>query len=143
MKNFLERHKDFGLLIARLGIGSAYLFVHGWGKIMQGPELWAKIGTAMPNLGITQLHVIWGFMASISEFGGGILLILGLFTRTASSFMAFTMLIAVSQHLSRMDPWARVIYPAEMMSALILLIFIGAGKYSLDNLFFNRNRDRM
>ena len=136
MKNYLSKNKDIGILILRLGLGTGYLFVHGWNKIMQGPELWAKIGTSMSNLGITQLHVFWGFMASLAEFGGGILLICGLFTRSASSFIAFTMVVAAVQHLSKMDPWSRVIYPVEMFSALILLIFIGAGKYSLDNLLF-------
>jgi len=138
MKNFLSKNSDIGILVLRLGLGTAYLFVHGWGKIMQGPELWAKIGTSMSNLGINQLHVFWGFMASIAEFGGGILLILGLFTRSASSFMAFTMLVAAVQHFSKLDPWNRVIYPIEMFSAFVLLIFIGAGKYSLDNLLFKR-----
>lgn len=138
MKNFLSKNSDIGILILRLGFGAGYLFVHGWNKIMQGPELWTKIGTAMNNLGINQVHVFWGFMASAAEFGGGILLIMGLFTRTASSFIAFTMVVAAVQHLSKLDPWNRVIYPIEMFSAMILLIFIGAGKYSLDNLFFKK-----
>lgn len=138
IRRFLEKNKDIGILIARMGIGSAYLFVHGWAKIMEGPKLWEKIGGAMNNLGITQIHVFWGFMASLSEFAGGILLILGLFTRTASSFVAFTMLVAAINHFSRLDPWSRVIYPVEMFSALTLLIFIGGGKFSLDNLLFKK-----
>lgn len=141
MKNFLSKNSDIGILILRIGMGTGFLFVHGWNKIMQGPELWVKLGSSMSNLGINQLHVFWGFMASIAEFGGGILLIFGLFTRSAATFMAFTMVVAAVQHLSKLDPWNRVIYPLEMLSALILLIFIGAGKYSLDNLFFNRKRN--
>jgi putative oxidoreductase len=138
IKKFLDKNKDIGILLARIGVGSAYLFVHGWGKIMEGPERWVKLGNAMNNFGITYVHVFWGFMASLSEFGGGILLILGLFTRTAASFMAFTMLVAAINHLSKLDPWGRVIYPIEMLSVLILIIFIGAGKYSLDNVFFKK-----
>jgi putative oxidoreductase len=138
IRNFLEKNKDIGILLMRMGIGSGYLFVHGWAKIMEGPKLWEKIGSAMNNLGMTHIHVFWGFMASLSEFGGGLLLILGLFTRPAASFMAFTMLIAAMNHFSRLDPWSKAIYPIEMFSALILLVFIGAGKYSLDNLFFKK-----
>ena len=136
IKSFLEKNKDAGILIARVGVGAAYLFVHGWGKIMNGHELWTKLGSAMNNFGITYVHVFWGFMASLSEFGGGILLILGLYTRTASSFMAFTMVVAAINHFSKLDPWNRVIYPIEMLSILILFIFLGGGKYSLDNLLF-------
>lgn len=138
--SLLVKYKDFGILIARLGVGLGYLFVHGWGKILKGPELWEKLGSVMNNLGITYIHVFWGFMASISEFGGGILLILGLFTRTASSFMAFTMIVAAVNHFSKLDPWSRVIYPVEMFSVLFLFIFIGAGKFSLDNILFKKKR---
>jgi len=138
IKKFLDKNRDLGILLFRIGIGSAYLFVHGWAKIMEGPKLWEKIGGAMNNFGITQIHVFWGFMASLSEFGGGLLLILGLFTRTASSFMAFTMLVAAITHLSKLDPWSKVIYPIEMLSGLLLLIFLGGGKYSLDNIFFKK-----
>jgi len=102
-------------------------------------ETWAKIGKAMPTFGLEFLSVFWGFMAAISEFGGGLFLILGLFTRTTSSFMAFTMIVAFSKHLANLDPWSRVFYPVEMLSIFLALIFIGAGKYSLDALLFKKN----
>lgn len=134
IKNFLNKYSDAGILFLRIGIGFAFIFVHGWGKIMGGPELWGKIGGSMANLGITFAPVFWGFMASISEFGGGILILLGLFTRPASAFMAFTMLVAFMQHTSKLDPWNRAIYPMEMFAVFMALLFIGAGKYSIDAL---------
>ncbi len=134
IKNFLNKYSDAGILFLRIGIGFAFIFVHGWGKIIGGPELWGKIGGSMANLGITFAPVFWGFMASISEFGGGILILLGLFTRPASAFMAFTMLVAFMQHTSKLDPWNRAIYPMEMFAVFMALLFIGAGKYSIDAL---------
>lgn len=136
--SFLSKFSDFGLLILRLGIGVAFIFVHGWSKIFGGPELWTKLGGAMANFGITFAPTFWGFMAAFSEFGGGIFLVLGLFTRYTSAFMAFTMAVAMAQHLIKHDPWNRVIYPFEMLVVFILLIFIGAGKYSLDSLIFKK-----
>ncbi len=138
IKKFLVKHNDAGILILRVGIGIAFIMTHGWGKITGGPALWEKIGGAMSNFGITFAPVFWGFMASASEFVGGIMLLLGLFTRTSSAFMAFTMLVAASQHLAKLDPWARVTYPMEMFSVFVALVFIGAGKYSLDNLLFSK-----
>lgn len=138
IKNFLVKYSDAGILILRTGIGIAFIMTHGWAKITGGPALWEKIGGAMSNFGITFAPVFWGFMASASEFGGGIMLLLGLFTRTSSAFMAFTMLVAASQHLAKLDPWARVTYPMEMFSVFVALVFIGAGKYSLDNLVFTK-----
>ncbi len=134
IKNFLNKYSDAGILFLRIGIGFAFIFVHGWGKIMGGPELWGKLGGSMANMGITFAPVFWGFMASLAEFGGGILILLGLFTRPASAFLAFTMLVAFMQHTSKLDPWNRAIYPMEMFAVFMALLFIGAGKYSIDAL---------
>jgi putative oxidoreductase len=134
IKNFLDKYRDAGLLFIRLGIGFGFIFVHGWGKISGGTELWSKIGGSMANLGITFAPVFWGFMASLAEFGGGIMLILGLFTRSTSAFMAFTMLVAFMQHTSKLDPWNKAVYPMEMFAVFMALIFLGAGKFSIDAL---------
>lgn len=138
LSSFLGRYKDIGIFLLRLTTGIGFVFVHGEGKIFGGPELWAKIGGAMSNYGIKFYPVFWGFLAGFSEFFGGVLLILGLFTRTASAFMAFTMLTAALVHLSRLDPWNKVMYPVEMLGIFLCLLFIGAGKYSLDNLIFKK-----
>jgi putative oxidoreductase len=143
MKNFFTKHANAGLLILRVGIGIAFIFTHGYAKITGGPELWEKIGGSMANVGITFVPVFWGFMAALSEFGGGILILLGLFTRPAAAFMAFTMLMAAIQHLSKLDPWARVIYPTEMFSVFMALLFIGAGRYSLDHLISKRKSESL
>lgn len=140
IKNFLDKNRDAGILILRIGIGLGFIFVHGWGKIFGGPALWTKLGGAMSNFGINFAPAFWGFMASASEFGGGILLILGLFTRTASAFMAFTMFTAFIVHTSKMDPWNKSIYPMELLAVFITLMFIGAGKYSLDNFLFSKKK---
>lgn len=132
--NFLNKYSDAGTLFLRIGIGFAFIFVHGWGKMFGGPELWTKLGGSMANLGITFAPTFWGFMAAAAEFGGGILILFGLFTRPAAAFMAFTMLVAFIQHTSKLDPWNRVIYPMEMFAVFMALLFIGAGKYSLDAL---------
>jgi putative oxidoreductase len=132
IKNFFEKQRDIGILIMRIGIGIGFIFVHGLGKITGGAELWEKLGGAMANIGIKFMPVFWGFMAALAEFGGGILILLGLFTRTASAFSAFTMFIAMITHLAKQDPWRNVIYPAEMLAVFVCLMFIGAGKYSID-----------
>lgn len=134
IKNFLNKYSDAGILFMRIGIGFAFIFVHGWGKISGGPAMWEKIGSAMGNYGLSFAPTFWGFMASVSEFGGGILILLGLFTRPASAFMAFTMLTAFLVHTSKLDPWNKAIYPMEMFAVFMGLLFIGAGKYSIDAL---------
>ena len=138
LTSFLGKHKDIGILLLRLTTGAGFVFVHGEGKMFGGPELWTKLGRAMSNYGISFYPAFWGFMAGFTEFFGGILLILGLFTRPAAGLMAFTMLTAAIVHLSRLDPWNKVITPIEMLGIFLCLLFVGAGKYSLDKLVFKK-----
>ena len=79
----LERNQDIGLLLVRLAVGCAFGLIYGLPKMQGGPELWAMIGASTQNVGFSFAPEFWGFMASVSEFGGGILLILGLFVRPA------------------------------------------------------------
>ena len=130
----LDKRRDVGLLIVRLVIGLAFVFVYGFKKIAAGPEMWAGLGGAMQNLGIGFMPVFWGFMAALAEFGGGILLVLGLFTRWTSLLMAFNMFVALLMHYSMGDPMSKITHPAELCALFLALFFIGAGKYSIDNL---------
>lgn len=141
IKNFVEKYRDFGLLFIRIGIGVAFVFTYGLMKIQAGPQMWAMLGSTMSNIGIAFGHTAFGFVAAATEFFGGILLILGLFTRTTSLFMAFTMLMASITHLSMLDPWSKVMHPMELFAVFMGLVFLGAGKYSLNYLIFDRKKN--
>ena len=138
MLSFLSKYQNFALLIARLGIGLSYIFVHGGKKLIAGSERWASTGKAMSNLGIEFFPVFWGFMAAFSETIGGLFLILGLFTRPAAALILITMLVAGIRHYSDGDPLSKIAYPLEMAMIMILFLFIGAGKYSLDYKFWRK-----
>lgn len=141
IKNFVEKYRDFGLLFIRIGIGVAFVFTYGLMKIQAGPQMWTMLGSTMSNVGITFGHTQFGFFAAATEFFGGMLLILGLFTRTTSLFMAFTMLMASITHLSMLDPWSKVMHPMELFAVFMGLVFLGAGKYSLNYLIFERKKN--
>lgn len=124
-------YADLGILILRIGIG--WMFVlHGWPKIIGGSEKWAKLGGAMKHIGITFAPEFWGFMGAFAEFGGGILLMIGLFTRLSAGMMAFTMFIAATLHLATGDGVSGASHAIEALFVFVLLLFIGPGKYSLD-----------
>lgn len=127
-----QRSTNLGLLIIRIGIGAMFILAHGLPKLLGGPARWKAVGGAMSNLGITFAPTLWGFAAAMAEFGGGFLLIVGLFTRFASSAMAFTMLVATLQHLARGDTLLQSSHPIEVGVVLLGLAFLGAGAYSLD-----------
>ena len=127
-----SQKKDIGLLIIRFAIGGSMLIFHGLPKIINGPEVWEKVGSAMNNLGITFWTSFWGFAASMTESVGALLIIIGLFTRHTSLILAFTMLIATISHLSNGDTWTDSSHPLELMAIFISLYFMGAGKFSFD-----------
>ncbi len=124
----LPKCASTGLLIVRLVVGIA-MIMHGWGKI-QSPFSW--MGADAPVPGVLQL------LAAISEFGGGIALVLGLLTSLAMVGMAITMAVAVYTHaVVKGDPFVGG-YELAAVYMVIALMFIavGPGKYSVDHKIF-------
>jgi len=80
------------------------------------------------------------FLAKGSEFAGGAFLLAGLFTKVSATLIAFTMFMAtVTANLGKdfnIDGGFTISY---FLFALIFLLW-GAGKYSLDYLFFRRKK---
>ncbi|MEE8418457.1 MAG: DoxX family protein [candidate division Zixibacteria bacterium] len=136
---FLNKYRDVGLLILRVGFGIMFIF-HGAPKLFGGPERWGKLGAAMGNFGIDFLPAFWGFMASFSEFFGGILLILGLFFRPACILLTLTMIVAAGFHIGRGDGFLGASRAIENGIVFLSLILIGPGKVSLDKRL-SRDRD--
>jgi len=128
--------RDCGLLILRAGVGLMFFFVLGLPKIQAGPELWAKIGGAMANFGITFVPVFWGFMAASAECFGGLFLAIGLLARPAAAAMAFTMLTAAVMHLSAGDGLKGASHAVELFFVFSGLTLAGAGRFSLDRRLF-------
>lgn len=126
-----EQSRNAGLLILRVGIGAAFI-VHGYPKVVGGPEVWTKLGHALSALGINFMPTAMGCAAALSEFIGGILLIFGLFTRTAAFFMFTTMVVATAMHLSKGDDFKVYSHALEAAILFLSLTFIGGGKYALE-----------
>jgi putative oxidoreductase len=134
----LSKYQNFAILISRLIIGAAFAYVHGWKKIIGGSEMWTNLGGAMKSIGINFLPVFWGFMASFSEFFGGILVAVGLFFRPSAILIFVTMVVAAAFHFNNGDPISKIFYPLEIAALMFLMIYTGPGKYSLDKMFFNK-----
>ena len=128
---FLNKHRHIGLLVLRIGIGCMFI-LHGAPKLFGGAEKWTQIGMAMANLGIGFMPAFWGFMAAISEFFGGVCIILGIVFRPACILLTITMLVAAVSHLSRGDGLSGASHAIELGIVFLSLILIGAGKYSVD-----------
>jgi putative oxidoreductase len=123
---------SLGLFLLRLGIGSIYFLLHGLHKLEAGPALWSKLGQSVGLVGIHFSPVFWGFMASASEGIGGLLLVLGLFTRPAAFFLFCTMTVAWLHLHSTGVPLDKTTEPLEMACVFLGLLFVGPGRYSVD-----------
>jgi putative oxidoreductase len=124
------RRRDLGVLLLRVGIGASFVG-HGLPKVVGGPERWASLGKAMANLGIDVAPTFWGFMAAVSEFGGGLLLATGLLFRPACALMLCTMTVAAIGHLTRGEGFGRASHAIEAGVLFASLLLIGPGRYRL------------
>lgn len=132
-----ERVRDAGILFMRVGMGAMFLG-HGVPKLLGGQELWAKLGAAMANVGITFAPTFWGFMAGFAEAVGGLCLILGLLMRPMALMLAFTMAMAALSHHLRGDGFKGWSHATEAGIVFLALVLIGPGRYALDHLILRR-----
>ncbi len=127
----LSKFKNTGLLLIRIGLGIMF-FMHGYPKLLGGPDRWEGVGSAMGNLGVTFLPMFWGLLAALAETVGGICFLLGLFFRPVALALAFTMLVAALSHLDRGDGLKGASHAIELGVVFVGLAFLGPGKYSVD-----------
>ncbi len=127
------------LFLIRLIVGAAFVF-HGWGKI-QSPFGWVPVEAPISIPGFFQ------FLAAISEFGGGIALILGFLTPIGSLGIGCTMAVAVYMHLVvRGDPFVNPTGGPSYEPALVylgisvLILALGPGRFSLDHKIFGERK---
>jgi putative oxidoreductase len=121
---------EIGHAVLRWGIGFMFL-LHGWPKLIGGPDRWAGIGKAMENFGITFAPAFWGFMAGATEFFGGLLLIVGIAVRPAGALLLFVMLVASIKHLSQGDGIMGASHAIEAGIVFLSLLISGDDQLSL------------
>jgi putative oxidoreductase len=79
------------------------------------------------------LPVVAGFLAAIIEFGGGILLIIGLLTRVTCLLLFLQMCVALFLvHLKHGDGFLVYSHALEDGIMFLGLVFLGPGKHSID-----------
>ena len=122
---------DWALFFLRLGLGIVFTFVFGWHKVAAGAAKWEKLGESMHYIGITWRPSLWGFMAMLTEFAGGICLLLGILVRPVSILLLFVMFMATMASIHNGKGFADLTEIIEISGALICLLLLGGGKLGL------------
>ncbi len=127
---------EFSFLLLRVVFGLIMLLNHGISKITADKIKWERLGGALTDLiGLEFLNTFFGFMASFSESIGALLIVFGLFTRSASLLLFITMLVASLHHLiDNQFPELAILYGVFCLA----LILSGPGKYSLDYFYYSK-----
>jgi putative oxidoreductase len=125
-----------GLLILRLIVGLT-LAAHGSQKLF---GWWGGAGMTGWTQSVQKLRIRpaqpWAWVAALSEFGGGLLLALGLLSPLGGLAIVGAMVVAiVTVHLSR-GFWAGkggFEFNLSLIAAAVALALTGPGAYSLDS----------
>ena len=132
----MDRYRDIGLLILRIGFGLSLFWYHGYPKLAGGPEMWERIGDAVANVGITFGHTAWGLAAALSEGVGGLMFAAGLFFRPVCMAMLGVMIVATIEQVGREMPQPE----HALKNAFVLagMFLVGPGRYTVSALFRRR-----
>lgn len=102
MNGFTFGGDRWGLLGVRMIVGALFI-VHGWQKLAAGGGGPAFAG-GLAHMGFNP-GLLWGWVVTIVEFGGGICLLLGVLVRPAAALIVIEMLVAIIK-----VNWARGFY---------------------------------
>jgi putative oxidoreductase len=117
-------------------VAGIIMAAHGWQKLTQvGP---ATFGGFLAELGVP-LPVLMGYLVTLTELVGGVLLIAGLLTRIAA--LALTVDLAVAILLVKVDvgliarqgQGAGAELDLALIAGFVALVLLGPGRLSLDH----------
>lgn len=142
-KNFSAASMDsLALLMIRLPLGVIF-FAHGSQKLLGlfgGSGLTGTLRYFEVNLGIPPLLAL---LAILAEFGGGLGVLCGLFTRISACGIAVTMAVAMYK-----VHWVNgfflsakgngIEYTLALFGMALALVVAGGGQWSLDRLFWRK-----
>lgn len=126
---------DLGPFLIRIALGVVFIF-HGYGKVFAGGH--EGIATMMEAQGMPY-PVVLGWAAAFTEFGGGILLIIGFLSRVWALGLAVVMGMAIytvhgANGFSLENSGYEYCFALGMMALTVVLS--GPGGISLDRALF-------
>lgn len=119
-------YPDAGLLILRMWFGGVLAVCHGWVKLVDLAGFIEKVG----ELGVP-LPAFSATFATVAEFFGGLLIVVGLSTRAAGLSIFLTLLVAAFW-VHRGDAFMKQEFALAYAMVGLALAVTGPGRYSID-----------
>jgi len=125
IKSLLDKLSGYAPVLLRVGVGLIFLF-HGWDKL----HGISGVGAFFGSVGIPFPHAAAWLVACI-EFFGGLLVVLGVYTRVFTSLMVIIMLVVIT-----VVKWSKGLHHGYELEFLLLLssfslVLLGDGPFSL------------
>ncbi|MHB9154784.1 MAG: DoxX family protein [Endomicrobiales bacterium] len=141
LKMIIATGEDLWLTMPlRISVGIIF-FAHGAQKLLGwfgGHGLQATAVVFADKLGMSP-GILWAGLAAGGEFFGGVLILLGLFTRFGALMIVVTMLVAMFKvHWGSFFLPAGIEYTLALLGSSLSLLIAGGGKFSLDEMIRKR-----
>ncbi len=136
MRRYLDGMQPWGTLLLRVVLGVAMVY-NGWHKVIpaggfHGNNTFAALqhwNTFVMHLGMPA----WlGTVSALTEFFGGMALVLGLFTRLTALLVAVNMAVALLK-VNILHGYDGSQYTLVLFSVAVALMFFGPGTLALDD----------
>jgi putative oxidoreductase len=140
MTKYLDRLQPLALLVMRLVLATI-MIAHGSQKVFGGMP---RHESLVSSIGFPA----WmAFLSAAAEFGGGILVLLGILTRFAALAITVDLAVAIVKVHAKagLRGPGGFEFPLAVVTIAFALIFFGPGPISLDSIFSGRpslNRER-
>lgn len=126
---YLDRLQPFALFVMRLALG-AIMLNHGYHKVFGGLHHHVQFVASLGLPGWT------AYLSAFAEFFGGLLLLMGLFTRIAALAICIDLTVAILKvHLHNgLTGQGGYEFPLALATLAFALIFYGGGSIALDHI---------
>ena len=131
---FLQKLRPLALLLLRCGLALVFVY-HGYPKLFGKTAVFVS---AFERLGLPGYFV---YIAGMIEVFGGLMLVLGLYTRLAALLLLLDMTAAMWKYNFNEGLYAVREYelPLVLGLAALAVATTGAGPFSLDHLIYRSN----
>jgi len=134
LRNLTATRPTWVTLPLRLALGAVFI-AHGAQKVLGtwGGPGWAKFTSLPTPFGLMRPAWLWMGAAAVAELVGGLLVLLGLFTRLGAFLIACTMLTAVfGVHWGKFFLPGGFEYALALLGIAVALLIEGGGRVSVD-----------